>query len=683
MEAFSMKGNENKLFLLSSTPDVKFYEAETDVGKWIEYANKYINHEFNLLGSGWVKVFYGMKAEGFEGRNYSETNISYESIFDTVPDHCKEYGRQLGSLAKKLVNGYEPIDWHIDFKSGYRTGIIYYTEIKYGIAEGFDAKVSFDLSRFYQLVILAKAWKLTGNDRYRKEIMAQILDWISINPVNYGTNWSANMNVGIRIINWITAFYMIKDSFKGSIPEEEVLFLKAFQKSILEHRRYMLANLEFGETSIHPNHYIADLGGLLTCSMFSKEWDPDGEACCRLALREIGLELDRQIGKDGFDYESATSYHAFCLEMFIYPLILAARVLGCNTAEEVRLWMDKKIGIARTEKFRKMFTALRDLIQPDGRIPLVGDADSGRMILFETPGHEVRDLKFLSCVGTLLFEDNTLLPGVTANGDWTTAGTLFQYGNKHESTSSGCQESACYPAAGFYIMKSGEAYSMIFCGPIGTGGVGGHAHDDKLSFTLCVNGMEIFVDPGVYVYTANKKYRDDCRSVLMHNTVCIGGQPQNRYLENSPWWGCHEDTHCACLKWEDGKDMIVFEGQHEGYLRLKPGIIHRRRIELKKENGEYQVSDTFISENDAACPYKVEFSFILHPACNVEILDHNTAVIDRGKVRLSMYTEHGILRMGKGFFSTAYGIRQIAPRLYLRFDGGIRQNRITIQWRMK
>jgi len=127
---------------LNSTPDIKFYEAETDAGKWVEYADKYVSHEFNLLGSGWVKVYYGMKAKGFEGINYSDTGISYESVFDTIPDNHMERGRQLGALAKRIASGYEPIDWHIDFKSGYRTEIIYYTEIKYGVAEGFDAKVS-------------------------------------------------------------------------------------------------------------------------------------------------------------------------------------------------------------------------------------------------------------------------------------------------------------------------------------------------------------------------------------------------------------------------------------------------------------------------------------------------------------------------------------------------------------
>ena len=680
MKNCNIQNNENGIFLLNSTPDIKFYEAETDVKKWVEYADKYVNHEFNLLGSGWVKVYYGMKAEGFEGINYSDTNVTYESVSHAVPDHYTERSQQLGDLAKRIMPGYESVDWHIDFKSGYRTEIIYYTDIKYGVAEGFDAKVSFDLSRFYQLVILAKAWKMTGNERYRQEIMAQILDWLSVNPVNYGTNWSANMNVGIRIINWITAFYIIKDSFMGTIPEEEQLFLKAFQESVLEHRRYMLVNLEFGEASIHPNHYIADLGGLLTCSMFDREWDYDSEACRRLALREIGLELDRQIGKDGFDYESATSYHAFCLEMFLYPLILAARASGCNTAAEIRSWLDENIGSARTKKFYKMFVALRDLIQPDGRIPLVGDADSGRMILFETPGHEVRDLKFLSCVGALLFEDSTLFPGVAENSDWSAACTMLQGEIKCKEPSLICRTSACYPDAGFYIMKSKEAYSLIFCGPIGTGRIGGHAHDDKLSFTLCVKGMEFFVDPGVYAYTASKKYRDDCRSVLLHNTVCIGEQPQNRHLENSPWWCCHEDTHCKCLKWEDREDKVVFEGQHEGYLRLLPGIIHKRSIKLKKDTGKYQVFDEFISENGASNLHSMEFSFILHPECSVEILNDNTVTVSRGAVKLTMSTEYGKLDISEGFFSTAYGIKQNAPRLYLKFDEGIKQNKIDIKW---
>jgi hypothetical protein len=46
--------------------------------------------------------------------------------------------------------------------------------------------------------------------------------------------------------------------------------------------------------------------------------------------------------------------------------------------------------------------------------------------------------------------------------------------------------------------------------------VGGHAHNDKLSFELCVDGEDIIVDPGSYIYALNPEMRNHFRCAASH-----------------------------------------------------------------------------------------------------------------------------------------------------------------------
>ena len=45
-----------------------------------------------------------------------------------------------------------------------------------------------------------------------------------------------------------------------------------------------------------------------------------------------------------------------------------------------------------------------------------------------------------------------------------------------------------YKKAGWYVMRNNKNYCVVSCGPNGQNGIGGHTHNDKLSFELCING---------------------------------------------------------------------------------------------------------------------------------------------------------------------------------------------------
>lgn len=660
-------------------PKLQFVTTGQAVDVWREWAEHYSAHEFNLLGSGWVRVYFGMQARGFEEVNYSDTSVTLATVAENMTTEQQAERSRLLVLAAELVEGYEPIDWFIDFKSGYRYPLKHFTEIRYGLVEGVDAKVPYDLSRCCHLVMLARAWQETGEDRYRRELMAQMMDWLSANPVEYGIGWHANMNVAIRLTNWIVAYSIIRDGIDASDPAEAA-FEREFTASIAAHREFISGNLEFAETSIHPNHYLADLGGLLVGSSFLAQHSAEHRNWARIGLREIQLELDRQVGADGFDYESATNYHAFALEMIVLPLIIAAKLTGHDRPADIVAWLDQSIGVARTGKLRRMFRALRDLIQPNHRIPLIGDIDNGRFLYLETPGHHECDWRFLCCMGAALFEDQSLWPDKYAAAECSLAQTLFLEPKIQARPLPTKPISCAFPDAGFYLMKSPLVYSAIFAGPIGTNGGGGHAHDDKLSFTFSLGKRDFIVDAGIYTYTPSKFYRDLYRSCDVHNTVCIDDEPQNRQLEDSPWWGCQEDTKCEVLEWAATDDQVVFDAQHHGYERLPAQIMHRRRIEMSESRRLYEVHDFFVSKHEGEALPKMRFNLMLHPGCEIVALESGTVVVRQSGVELKIDSSAGEWELAEAFISPSYGVKCATTRLTLCRDPGVTENTLRLSW---
>jgi uncharacterized heparinase superfamily protein len=668
---------EKEVASLIATPRICGKPAVADAGAWVEKAEHYLRHEFNILGSGWLNVHYGMQAPGIAGRNYSSDKVTVGGVLASLPENVRKSSEELLELASQAVPGYTPIDWHIDIKSGYRSELVHHTQLKYGVLEGVDLKVTADLSRCYHLPVLASAWQATGECKYLDEIIAQVFDWLALNPFETGPGWRANMNVSIRVANWVATLDLLRDALDASDPLHARL-VREMKKSLLEHRRYIAANLEFPEGIYHPNHYIANLSGLLLTAIVCRDADPDAMAWRNLALRELASEMERQVMGDGVDYECATAYHALVLEILAVTFIFAARLEGWVGAGEVRKWIGVNLGVENLERLEAMFIALKLFIQPNGQLPLIGDIDAGRLVTLERPGRPYSDWRFICAVGAALFENGELVAENSESDNFSAANRLFG-----ETISSGdvSAVSSDFPKSGFYVMRGKGAYCLITAGSIGTGGKGGHSHNDKLSFTLSIDGRDIFVDPGIYVYTASLAERDAYRSVRAHNTVMVGGEEQNRFLADSVWWGCREDTHCKCLQWETRDERDIFCGAHQGYVRLDTPVVHNRKIVLDKQVAKLLVVDTMQAEKVSLLP-AMKWSFMLHPDCLAEVNGDNVQIKSEA-VTVCVKSAHAAWEIEDGFYSPEYGIKQKCIRLTQNFPVGIRENRFEFSWQKR
>ncbi len=61
----------------------------------------------------------------------------------------------------------------------------------------------------------------------------------------------------------------------------------------------------------------------------------------------------------------------------------------------------------------------------------------------------------------------------------------------------------------------------------------GHVHNDKLSFELNIDGEDLVVDPGTYLYTPIPTRRNEFRKTASHSTLIVEGKEQNPPLSGA------------------------------------------------------------------------------------------------------------------------------------------------------
>ena len=106
----------------------------------------------------------------------------------------------LGYTAVPL--GHE-IDWNRDPISGFEWPDQYWADYDLVKSPPRDAKIIHELNRHQHLPRLAKAFFLTGDERFAREALAQMQTWIEQNP-RWGTvNWQSSLELAIRSISWM------------------------------------------------------------------------------------------------------------------------------------------------------------------------------------------------------------------------------------------------------------------------------------------------------------------------------------------------------------------------------------------------------------------------------------------------------------------------------------------------
>ncbi|CAA7612157.1 alginate lyase family protein [Magnetospirillum sp. UT-4] len=554
-------------------------------------------HRFDLLGSGPVRVAHGERYPGFGPWRYGPGAALPPEWRQALAGQAwrGNRARVLGIVSLIEDESYRPIDWHVDFRSGYRWSPRRWGgSVPYGHAPGVDIKLPWELARLQHLPVLAMAFGLDGDARLAAEFRNQVLDFIAANPPGWGVNWACAMDVAIRAANIVLA----RDLFLAFGADLDEPFEEELTVSMLAHARHIAGNLEWNQAH-RGNHYLADICGLAWIAAYLPA-DAESDTFLVFAVQQLAAEIERQFLPDGANFEASTAYHRLSAEMALYTV---AMVLGLP--EERRrafrdydhtLWRRRPalapgpmawppFSDTAMERLARAVRFAAAVTMPSGIAVQVGDNDSGRFFKL-TPGTADLDFGPLIAAGKGVFDLDlatapqaavesaviadlaggtrfavpcdpaAALPGDEPETDATTITRVVV--TPPDPAALEGMEAVAYPEFGLFIWRGARAFVSVRCGPIGQNGNGGHAHNDQLAVEIEIDGVPWARDPGTFVYTPDPAARNAYRSALAH---CVPRHGEAEPAGLLAPFRLEDRAQARALRFQDGQ----FLGRHDGF----------------------------------------------------------------------------------------------------------------------
>jgi hypothetical protein len=590
---------------------------QLDRDRVIALADSFCDHRFDLLGSGWVQVRHGITCAGVEDYRYDPGEPVTPGpdgrwLEGRVNPPNLPHARRIWRL---IAPGYVPIDWALDFKSGWRWRETQRSvEVRYGLKPGVDVKVPWELARMQHLPMLAYAYFYTRDDRYWHEFRHQVLDFVATNPPRWGVNWSCTMDVAIRAANWTMAL----DLFHAFGARVDQAFTSELARALVDHGFHVMRHLEW-TYSLRSNHYLSNVCGLAFVAAHLPH-TPLIDAWLAFAAQEIVAEMALQFHADGSNFEGSTSYHRLSTEMVVYAVALLEGVQG-KSPERLREYDHRRfrgivplssapLQIHASASGDRVFPAwlyqrlwrARDftlqITRPGGHIPQFGDNDSGRFFklnprYFISEGDLREDLldhhHLIDAVSGLFAGDDlprgpesaiiqslckgrVSLPQPESHSQAVRIGAAMpdMPADLHHARveiplpEPGALDDLhlhAFPDFGLFIFQSARVYLAVRCGPVGQMGNGGHAHNDQLGLELTIDGETWIADPGTYLYTPLPEVRNRYRSARAHFVPRPAGRDAEPGALDLGLFRLPDQTKAECLYF--GPDG--FAGRHHGY----------------------------------------------------------------------------------------------------------------------
>ncbi len=414
-----------------------------------------------------------------------------------------------------------------------------------------DCKYVWEPNRHHQLVVLARAYRMTGEEKFARGVIDQINSWIRQCPFGVGMNWRSPLELGIRLINWVWAVDLIREAH---IADEE--FNSRFLNSVYRHLWEITRKYSSG-SSVN-NHLIGEAAGVFVATSYfpnmkhSEKWNKQSKEI-------LEREIIAQTYSDGFTREQAFGYHIFVSQFFLFSAMVAN-------------WSGNDFSDKYYGRLRKMFGFIAKLTKA-GPPPFFGDADDGYVLDLGSYPNNISE--------------------------------LLELASRH---SCGPEFVSGIPASGYYLLENdSKDISVIFdCGEQGLKPLSAHGHADSLGFVLRAFGKEVLIDTGTYDYFSYPEWRNYFRSTHAHNCLVVNGKSQTE-IRGPFLWG--KLPTIKVLRYEKNDETTIVAGQHDGYAP----ILHKRTIEFHSRLTAIYVNDEVFGCGNADIAIYFHLSEICKP----------------------------------------------------------------------
>lgn len=492
---------------------------------------------------------------------------------------CEGCGQLLGYERDDWAGVDGEMQWHRDAVHGREAKLEPWFKVPYLNFELVgDHKVIWELNRHQHWIVLARAWRMTGQDKYRRRVEQEWEDWKRSNPYPLGINYASALEVAYRAMSWLWVEDLTGWNLKGM---SEALGIAG---------RHL--DLYLSEYFAPNTHLLGEAVALYWIGEARQEW-AGAEDWAKKGWRIIEEQTRRQVQSDGVYFEHSTHYHVYALELFLL-------------ARQVRVTANGPVGQEMEDVIDRMMEVVAVLSQ-GGIAARMGDDDGGR--LFDAGKNQAEDL-----AGALVF--GAILRG---RKEWKSLGgkapeqALWWFGAEKVACYEGWAaedwkgKSQLLKASGWAVLVEGRSKPWQLTMDAGPMGVYGHCHADALSVQLTHEGIEWLVDPGTGSYMEADR-RSYFRSTIAHNTLTIGGASQAR--ERGPF-GWEKNIGAKVEEWVEAE----WGERIAGVVEWEGGWMHRRSVE--RSEGRYHLKDEVWRQGEGSGQL-VEIRFGIGPEIEVE-----------------------------------------------------------------
>lgn len=493
------------------------------------------------------------------------------------------------------VSAGREIPWRRDLVHRQDSGLDHWSRISYlDFEKSGDSKIVWEPNRFQHFFTLGQAYVLTGEERYAGECLAQFEHWRANNPWRRGINWASSLEVAFRAWSWLWTLHLLAGSRALS-----GMRIARITTALAEHADSIAQNLSI---YFSPNtHLLGEGFALFAIGLLLPELKGAGawRDCGRTILAE---EIERQVRPDGSHLEQSSYYHKYATDFFLCADILAKRN-GCPFSASFR------------QRLEGMCEVILHTQLPGGLHPMTGDADGGRLLALGP--WDPNDQRGTLSTAAVCFERSDFRAAAGQFSEETLwllgADSAEKFASLAPTPRGG---SRTFRDAGLVIQRTGsggnERMLLFDAGPQGMGACG-HGHADALQVMLSADGSDWLVDPGTFVYTSSRPWRDFFRSTRAHNTLTVDGLDQAEPVDFFKWRRIPQPRLELAVS---SPHLDVAVGSHDGYLRLKNPVTHRRFVIFVKP-------DYWIVSDEVSGQGTHDLKFTWHFAPSVELsCDH-------------------------------------------------------------
>ena len=512
-----------------------------------------------------------------------------------------------------------------------------------------DVKMIWEPARFGWATVLARAYHLSGDEKYAESFWTQLGTFLATNPPYRGPNWISAQEAALRIIALAFAGSLFRKAGSSTEPRA-----RALAQAIAVHAQRIPPTIIYARSQ-NNNHLLSEAAGLITAATILPE-HPSAKKWLALGRKWFNRALEKQIDEYGEYSQHSTNYHRVMLQLALWVRFLNTK--GTKGTKEKGAMFSI---VARKNLTRASHWLASLLDSESGGVPNLG-ANDGAYILPLTicPFADFRPVLGSAARAFLQYD---IAPGAWDEMSlWLgnpPIGRSFDAGHYAAENLRG-RESWAYLRATRFTSRPG--------------------HADLLHLDLWWRGLNITRDAGTYAYNAEYPWNNPLTSADFHNTVTVNGRDQmtrvSRFLYLD--WA---DAYARTLIESDEKILGKVQAYHKGYRAL--GVGHERTVTVFTDDF-WEVQDRLLTKKNQPREFRLHW-LLPDWAFKVEERGNDTLIhlqSPRGPIQIRVTAnaqpfDLQIVRAGavvygggeteptRGWFSPTYSQKQAALSLSL------------------